>query len=86
MTRISDYCRERDAALMGDLATFTAWAKTLTHTLPSPEALEISYYRLRTACPGLPMSLRSSAKEWLLARGYKAWDDGDVPIEDEIKG
>lgn len=43
----------------------------------------IAAHKARTAATRLPMALRAESKEWLAARGFESWDDGDVPMGPE---
>jgi hypothetical protein len=46
---------------------------------PSRAVAEIALHQSRTAVVALPMSVRSASKQWLIERGYRSLDDGDVP-------
>lgn len=47
---------------------------------PDPVIERLSLLKAVTASKGVPMPLRSKAKQEVLACGFTSWDDGDVPI------
>ena len=79
---VKQYVKMRNEKLQGPLEEFVKWAAPLTNRGGQKDykILEITYHKMRTACIGLPMELRSQSKRWLLDRNMTPHDDGDVPI------
>jgi hypothetical protein len=51
------------------------------HGLPLPssdEVLRVTFHKAITAAKTLPEHSRRQSKQWLIAHGYHALDDGDV--------
>jgi hypothetical protein len=70
---LRDYIAERDALLAFVRRQHPDFIPINQHVL------EIMLHKSRTAVPALPMEMRAASKSWLLTRGYKPQDDGDVP-------
>lgn len=73
---------KRDAVLLkGDLDEVEALSSENTNGKMKPtsrEVTEIMLHKCRTAVKSLPIELRQASKKWLLDRGMKFFDDGDV--------
>lgn len=74
---MKEYVKQRNDAVSGSLDDFKTWLDSLGEH-PSKLVLEITYHKLRTAIPSLPMKDRVISKRWLTERGYASQDDGDI--------
>jgi hypothetical protein len=77
------FLKERDAALLSmDEATIRAYfLRWHGDAGPAdPDTFWIGVHKARTASITLPMDARSESKRWLLARGSRSLDDGEVPV------
>jgi hypothetical protein len=76
------FLKERNAALeTGDLDVVLAFARKWHHPqadISTRKVAEMAMHKAITACEDLTMARRMESKRWLLARGYKSYDDGDV--------
>jgi len=80
---IKNMVKARDAALLSmDEQRLRGYFRKYNGTeMPEdPEVFWRAIHKARTAATGLPMAARTESKRWLLARGSKPMDDGDVPI------
>lgn len=48
------------------------------YQIPALDAVEVGMHMARTACETLPMSERLFSKRWLVTRGYRSMDNGEV--------
>ena len=74
--------KARDAALLSmDEQRLRAYFRKYNGTEMSadPEVFWRAIHKARTAATNLPMAARIASKKWLLARGSRSMDDGDVP-------
>jgi hypothetical protein len=71
---INEYCARRDAALLGDLDCFIAFAESQGNAFSTRLSAEITQHKMRTAVVTLPIELRRASWRWLTERGYQAWD------------
>lgn len=82
---IKKFLKERDAALLsGDLdkvmAFYKKWNGLVAPAVPARDIVEIGMHKAITGATSLPMTARQKSRQWLLEKGYKALDDGDVPV------
>jgi hypothetical protein len=79
---ISDYNKARDEVLLtGDPQRLSDFLYETRASRPSSlEVAELIMHRCITAVVTLPMPYRAQSKNWLLERGYRSWDDGDIPM------
>jgi hypothetical protein len=79
---IKRYVAERDRMLMQcDVDVMLEFMRQ--HNIPGPsnrETAEIMLHKTRTSATTLPMAERAKSKRWLVERGYRPHDDGDVPL------
>lgn len=74
---------ERDAALLSlDEQQIRAYFLKWNGKEPpaDPETFWRGIHKARTVATSLPMAARSESKRWLLARGSRPEDDGEVPV------
>lgn len=81
--RIEEFTRERNAALLSlDKGKILAYARKWGVQLPfDPKEDELfwaSVHKAITGIASLPLEVRRNSKAWLTARGFSAWDDGDL--------
>jgi hypothetical protein len=81
--KIQQFNKERDEFLLGDwdldrhIAFLRHWQPHVT-ILPEPSVLETAFHKARTGVKTLPTEIRKASKDWLIARGSKPWDDGEL--------
>jgi hypothetical protein len=78
---ISRFITERNAVLLrGDVEECVAFL--LKHNpgmvRPSPAVAELMMHKAITGCVALPVAYRRASAHWLLRRGYRSFDDGDL--------
>ena len=80
-TNIHEYTKARNEILLsGDPQRVSDFlAETRAARPSSLEVAELIMHRCITAVVTLPMSYRAKSKLWLQERGYRSWDDGDIP-------
>jgi hypothetical protein len=80
MNEADRFCRDRDDALMsGDVRVAMAFAWKYDQLMPGTiEAAEIGMHQAITAVAGLPLERRRASRAWLVARGHRSLDDGDL--------
>jgi hypothetical protein len=71
------YVAERNKALL-NLDDFIVFCEKYAGSIPERGVVEMAYHKLRTAAQGLPLKERKASYEWLCARNYTTWDDGDL--------
>lgn len=73
----------RDTALLSmDEQTIRAYLLEYDGTA-GPKDIDVFWlavHKARTACRSLPMEARIESKRWILARGSRSMDEGEVPI------
>lgn len=83
MNRKKEYEKERDAVLLEmDLDKVIAFQQRTNpgYEIPPRDLCEIGMHKARSALTTLPIKERAYSKKWLLDRGFKSHDDGDVPL------
>ncbi len=77
---VHEFVRERDEVLMsGDLDRVVAYLTKYSGYAPSSRKVaEIALHKARTGAKSLPLEMRKASKAWLVERGYKSFDDGDL--------
>jgi hypothetical protein len=80
VTAIATFIEERNRALAtGDLDTVIAFLRTYSaKEFSSRDVAEIAMHKAITGCADLDLAHRKKSKAWLLDRGYKSFDDGDL--------
>lgn len=64
----------RDKAIMGTLEEFITYAIVMGQVASDPTVYEIMYHKCRTAVMSLPIEIRQTSKDWLIAHNYKSLD------------
>jgi hypothetical protein len=81
MDEIAKFNAERNAMLLkGDLDELLAFVRREKpdYVPTDRHVLEILLHKSRTGVASLPIEVRAASKCWLIERGYRPWDDGDV--------
>ena len=80
---VKQFVAERDIALLSlDEARIRAhMAKWNIKTPGNPNVFWAGIHKARTACTNLPREARLLSKMWLMARGYRSFDFGDLDLK-----